>query len=142
MAPWVACTIIQDVRESMASFPASLARRPPLNRQVLKQKFNQLRQLGVTMLVGTDSGSGGHFHPQSVWLELDALVNELGVEPMAAIHAATLLPAEVMGVQQNYGSVEPGKFADLIAGAPDIPLEHINVLRDPALILKHGIHYK
>jgi imidazolonepropionase-like amidohydrolase len=133
--------IIKDVRESMASFRTSLAKRPSLNRQVLKQKFNQLRQLGVQMLVGTDSGSGGHFHPQSVWLELDALVNELGVEPMAAIHAATLLPAEVMGVQQNYGSLEPGKFADLIAVHGD-PLQNINILRDPVLILKHGIQYK
>jgi imidazolonepropionase-like amidohydrolase len=133
--------IIEDVRKSMASFPLSLARRPPLNREVLKQKFNQLRQLGVPILVGTDSGSGGHFHPQSVWLELDAFVNELGVDPMTAIHAATLLPAEVMGVQRDYGSVQAGKYADLIAVHGD-PLQHINILRDPVIIVKHGIQYK
>jgi hypothetical protein len=133
--------IVEDVRKSMASFPLSLARRPPLNREVLKQKFNQLRQLGVPMLVGTDSGSGGHFHPQSVWLELDAFVNELGVDPMTAIHAATLLPAEVMGVQRDYGSVQAGKYADLIAVHGD-PLQHINILRDPVIVVKHGIQYK
>ena len=103
--------------------------------------FNQLRQLGVPMLIGTDSGAGGHFHPQSVWLELDAFVNELGVDPMAAIHAATLFPAEAMGVQRDYGSVEPGKYADIIAVHGD-PLQHINVLRDPMIVIRHGIRYK
>lgn len=133
--------IIEDIRKSMASFPASLARRPPLNREILKQKFNQLRELGVPMLIGTDSGSGGHFHPQSVWLELDAWVNELGVDPMTALRAATIFPAEVMGVQRDYGSVEPGKYADLIVIHGD-PLQHINILRDPVVVIKHGIRFK
>jgi hypothetical protein len=54
--------IIEDVRKSMVSFRTSLARQPLLNRVVLKRKFNQLRELGVPLLVGTESGAGGHFH--------------------------------------------------------------------------------
>ena len=133
--------IIEDVRTSMASFRRALPSRPPLDRAVLKAKFEQLRDLGVPMLVGTDSGSPGHFHPQSVWLELDAWVNELGVDPMTAIRAATILPAEVMGVDRDYGSIDSGKYADVVAVHGD-PLQHVNILRDPIIVIKHGIQYK
>ena len=133
--------IIDDVKRSMASFPAALAKRPPLNADVLKRKFQQLRNAGAVMLVGTDSGAGGHFHPQSVWLELDAWVGPLGVDPMTAIRAATYLPAQVMGVMRDYGTVEAGKYADLIVVHGD-PLRHVNILRDPVVVIKHGRRYK
>jgi imidazolonepropionase-like amidohydrolase len=133
--------MVDDVRTSMVAFRRTLPSRAPLERAVLKAKFNQLRELGVPMLVGTDSGSPGHFHPQSVWLELDAWVNELGVDPMTAIRAATLFPAEVMGVERENGSIEAGKYADIIAVHGD-PLQHVNILRDPVIVIKHGIQYK
>jgi imidazolonepropionase-like amidohydrolase len=133
--------IVEDVRTSMAAFRTTLPARAPLDRAVLKAKFDQLRELGVSMLVGTDSGSPGHFHPQSVWLELDAWVRELGVDPMAAIRAATIVPAETMRVERDYGSLQPGRWADVIAVHGD-PLQHINILRDPVMVIKHGIRYK
>ena len=125
----------------MAAFRRTLTSRAPLDRTRLKTKFDQLRELGVSMLVGTDSGSPGHFHPQSVWLELEAWVHEFGVDPMAAIRAATIVPAETMGVERDYGSLEPGRWADVIAVHGD-PLQHINILRDPVMVIKHGIRYK
>ena len=74
-------------------------------------------------------------------LELEAWVHELGVDPMAAIRAATIVPAETMGVERDYGSLEPGRWADVIAVHGD-PLQHINILRDPVIVIKHGIQYK
>jgi imidazolonepropionase-like amidohydrolase len=133
--------IVEDVRTSMAAFRRTLTSRAPLDRTRLKTKFDQLRELGVSMLVGTDSGSPGHFHPQSVWLELDAWVHELGVDPMTAIRAATIVPAETMSVERDYGSLEAGRWADVIAVHGD-PLQHINILRDPVMVIKHGIRYK
>ena len=133
--------MVDDVRMSMVAFRRTLPSRAPLDRAVLKAKFNQLRELGVPLLVGTDSSSPGHFHPQSVWLELDAWVNELGVDAMTAIRAATIVPAEVMGVEREYGSIDAGKYADIVAVHGD-PLQHVNILRDPVIVIRHGIRYK
>jgi imidazolonepropionase-like amidohydrolase len=60
---------------------------------------------------------------------------------MEALRRVTSFPAEVMGVAADYGTVEKGKFADVIAVRGD-PRRHIDVLRDPAVIIKHGQRVK
>jgi imidazolonepropionase-like amidohydrolase len=60
---------------------------------------------------------------------------------MAALRAATLFPAQVMGVDREVGSVDPGKYADVIVVHGN-PLQHVNILRDPAIVIKHGIRYR
>ena len=47
----------------------------PIRKPTLKTKFNQLREAGVVMLIGTDSGIPMKFHSQSTWNELDVWVN-------------------------------------------------------------------
>jgi imidazolonepropionase-like amidohydrolase len=49
--------------------------------------------------------------------------------------------AAVMGADRDNGSIAAGKYADIIAVSGD-PLRHINVLRDPKLVVKHGRRYK
>jgi imidazolonepropionase-like amidohydrolase len=95
----------------------------------------------VELLVGTDSGNPGHFHPYATWLELDAWVNHMGVPPMEALQRATAVAARVMGVDKDYGTVEAGKYADVIV-VPGDPLRHIDVLRDPVVVIKHGRRVK
>ena len=46
-----------------------------------------------------------------------------------------------MGVGNETGSIEAGKYADIIAVGDD-PLRHTAVLRDPKLVMKHGRRYK
>jgi len=46
-----------------------------------------------------------------------------------------------MGVGKDYGMVAEGKFADIIVVKGD-PLRHIDTLRNPAIILKHGQRYR
>ena len=70
----------------------------PLRRPTLDRKFQQLPESGVVLLIGTDSGIPMNFHSQSTWRELDAWVNELGVDPMVAIRAATYWPSVAMKV--------------------------------------------
>jgi len=91
---------------------------------------------GVKVVAGTDAG--GHGHPANAG-ELECLV-KAGMTPMQAIEAATLWAAECLGRNEELGSVEPGKLADLVVAAGD-PLADIAILRDPhriALVVKDG----
>src|SRR5687768_10304901 len=135
-------SIIADIRQSLKHwdrlpyFQMTPARRPTLTR-----KFQQLREAGVVVLVGTDSGIPGKFHSQSTWNELDVWVNRLGVDAMTAIRAATYWPAVAMKVDRDYGSIAEGKFADIIAVRGDV-LRYIDLLQDVDLVIKHGERVK
>jgi imidazolonepropionase-like amidohydrolase len=135
-------SIIDDIQRSIRHpdrlpyFQLTPARRPTLAR-----KFQQLRESGVVLLVGTDSGIPMKFHSQSTWKELDAWVNILGVDPMTAIRGATYWPAVAMKVEADVGTVTPGKYADLIAVRGDV-LRHIALLQRVDIVLKRGTRYK
>ncbi len=131
-------SIIQDIRESIR-FPQRLGyfQITPYRKPTLKRKFEQLATSGAILLIGTDSGIPMKFHSQSTWHELDVWVNELGYDPMLAIKAATYWPAVAMGVDKDYGTIEPGKFADIIAVQGDV-LRYIALLQRVDLVIKHG----
>ncbi len=65
----------------------------------------------------------------------------LGQSPMAAIQSATKTAAEVLGWSDRVGTVEAGRFADLIAVRGD-PLQDITELERVAFVLKGGVVYK
>ena len=134
--------IIDDIRRSIAHperlgyFQATPSRRPTLER-----KFNQLRQAGVTLLIGTDAGIPMKFHSQATWHELDIWVNRLGVDPLFAIRAATYWPAVMMRVERDVGTIVEGKYADIIAVKGDV-LRYIDLLARPDIVIKRGTRYK
>src|SRR5688572_6602750 len=134
--------IIADIRQSIAHpdrlpyFQLTPSRRPTLSR-----KFQQLREAGVVLLVGTDSGIPMKFHSQSTWRELDAWVNILGVDAMTAIRAATYWPSVAMKVDRDVGTVTPGKYADIIAVKGDV-LRHIALLQRVDIVVKRGVRYR
>jgi hypothetical protein len=68
---------------------------------------------GVRVLVGTDGGDSFVFPGAAVHDELGELV-KAGLSPAEALRAATLRPAEFLGLTGDYGTVEPGKRADLV----------------------------
>jgi imidazolonepropionase-like amidohydrolase len=133
---------IADIRQSIRS-PRDLLYfdLTPKRKPTLKNKIRQLREAGVVLLVGTDSGIPMKFHCQSTWNELDVWVNVMGIPPMEAIRGATYWPAKMMKVSDRWGTVTPGKFADIIAVRGDV-LKHINLLQRVDFVMKGGIVYK
>jgi imidazolonepropionase-like amidohydrolase len=131
--------ITADIREAVAKAPS----RSPASQTVavVQRKVGQLRDLGVEFVFGSDEGTFGATAPQATWRELDAWVRGLGTDPMTAIRKATLDAARHIGADRESGSVAVGKFADVIA-VPGNPLLHIDVLRDPAIVIKHGRRYR
>lgn len=133
---------IADIVESL-KHPDQLGyfQLTPQRKPTLKHKFEQLRQAGVTMLIGTDSGIPMQFHTQTTWNELDIWVRELGVPPMEAIRAATYWPSVMMKKDKDVGTVTPGKFADIIAVRGDV-LRYIDLLQHVDVVVKHGKRVK
>jgi imidazolonepropionase-like amidohydrolase len=134
--------VVADIRQSL-QHPETLSyfQLTPARKPTLKHKFDQLREAGVTMLIGTDSGIPMQFHSQSTWNELDIWVRELGVPPMEAIRSATYWPSLMMKKDADVGTVTPGKFADIIAVRGDV-LRYIDLLQRVDIVVKHGTRYK
>jgi imidazolonepropionase-like amidohydrolase len=94
--------------------------------------FLAVAETGVKLAVGTD-GSG-------LMKEDIALLSEAGLGPMGAIVAATARGAEVIGRLDDLGTVEPGKFADLVVLDGD-PLADIRAVGRVFLTIKDGVIY-
>lgn len=135
-------TIIQDIKTSIQK-PGELPyfQLTPIRKPTLERKVNQLKDAGVVLLIGTDSGIPMKFHSQSTWNELDVWVNEFGFDPMYAIKAATYWPSVLMKADKDYGTVSEGKFADIIAVKGDV-LRYISLLQDVDMVIKHGKRVK
>lgn len=95
-----------------------------------------LYEAGVSLAVGTDAGLMGLLHGPSMHLELRKM-HQAGMSTEALIVAATLNSAKSAGIAQDYGSVEPGKFADFLILSKD-PLQDIANLQALETIVKHG----
>jgi imidazolonepropionase-like amidohydrolase len=134
--------IVADIKKSL-EHPERLSyfQITPSRRPTLARKFKQLKESGVVLLIGTDSGIPMNFHSQSTWNELDVWVNKLGVPAMEAIRAATYWPSVVMKVDKEVGTIEEGKFADIIAVRGEV-LQHIDLLANVNIVVKHGQRYK
>ena len=134
--------IITDIRTSLRQ-PGQLPyyQLTPARRPTLKRKIEQLRESGVVLLIGTDSGIPMNFHSQTTWNELDVWVNKLGIPPMEAIRGATYWPSVAMKVSKDVGTLTPGKHADIIAVRGDV-LEHIDLLSRVELVVKRGKRVK
>ncbi|HYT31015.1 MAG TPA: amidohydrolase family protein, partial [Thermoanaerobaculia bacterium] len=129
--------IVKDIRESLMNLPGLpyfqlVRRRIP----TLANKFRQLRETGVTLLVGTDSGIPGNFHTDSTWRELDTWVR-LGMTPMQAIAGATRWPALWLKRDKDFGTLAPGHYADITAVRGDV-LTHIALLQRVDIVIKNG----
>jgi imidazolonepropionase-like amidohydrolase len=134
--------IVADIKRSILH-PGQLSyyQITPLRAVTVEKKFHQLQEAGVVMLIGTDSGIPMKFHSSSTWREMDAWVHKLGVDPMTTIRAGTYWPAVQMKVDNDYGSVTEGKFADIIAVKGDV-LRYIDLLQRVDVVVKHGKRYK
>jgi imidazolonepropionase-like amidohydrolase len=109
-------------------YQANLANSPNLEstREVYATAARNLAKVaaaGIPIAVGTDSGGPGRF--QGLWehREMELLV-KAGLTPMQAIQAATVNGARFLGLESRYGTLEPGKIADLIVLNAN-PLEDI-----------------
>ena len=92
---------------------------------------------GVEIAFGTDSGVSRHGDNGR---EFELLVSA-GMSPAEAIHAATVNGAANLGKSDVLGTIEPGKYGDLVAVSGD-PLTDVSELLDIDFVMKEGVAYK
>ena len=92
---------------------------------------NALRD-GIQIAMGTDAGTPFNFHGENAQ-ELERMV-ALGMSPMQAILASTSAAAQLIGIQDQVGTIEKGKLADLLLFEGN-PLRRIDLLRDRSRIM-------
>jgi len=95
-------------------------------------------QAGVKIAFGTDIG--GFDWKINPAIQFPSLT-KLGMTPMQAIKTATSSAAELLGMQQQIGSIEPGKLADIVAVDGD-PLADITLLQKISFVMKDGVVVK
>ncbi|MBI4279554.1 MAG: amidohydrolase family protein [Armatimonadetes bacterium] len=105
-----------------------------LVESVAGRSVRKAKARGVTYTMGTDSMHG------LMWFEVGCAVRHGGLSPMEAITAATRTAAEVCGLGRDTGTLEAGKWADLIAVSDD-PLEDIGALSSLRFVMQAGRRY-
>lgn len=103
----------------------------------IQRTFAKAYKRGVKIAFGTDSGVGPHGQNAR---EFGYMV-EAGMPPSEAIRSATATNAAILGMADELGALEPGKYADIIAVSGN-PLENIRVLEHVVFVMKNGVVYK
>jgi imidazolonepropionase-like amidohydrolase len=118
---------------------------PPFYAQKMKdvssvEKQNAIKAIkaGVKVALGTDAAVYPHGLNAH---ELDVYVNQFGMTPLAAIQTGTVNAADLMGWTAKTGSLDPGKWADIIAVSGD-PLADVKLLQHVSFVMKAGVIYK
>jgi imidazolonepropionase-like amidohydrolase len=96
--------------------------------------FTRALKAHLKIAVGLDDS------PEYLPKELEALVGG-GMTPLQVLQAATMNGAELIGMTKDIGSIEPGKYADIIAVKGD-PLKNINAMEQVAFVMKGGVVIK
>jgi imidazolonepropionase-like amidohydrolase len=105
---------------------------------VEKQNATKAIKAGVKIALGTDAAVYPHGLNAH---ELDVYVNQFGMSPLAAIQTGTINAADLMAWTDRTGTIEPGKWADIIAVDGD-PLKDVKILQHVNFVMKSGTVYK
>ena len=95
-----------------------------------------IESAGVRIVAGTDAGNIGTLHGPSLHHEME-LMASAGLRPMDILVSATKNAAAVMGLQNDAGTLQKGKFADLVLLDAD-PLADIKNTRKISKVMKAG----
>jgi imidazolonepropionase-like amidohydrolase len=105
----------------------------PAARANVKKAFDA----GVKVAFGTDAA----VYPHGLNAHEFAIYVQLGMTPIQAIQTATVNAADLLGWSDRIGTLETGKFADIIAVNGD-PTKDVTLLQNPVFVMKGGTVYK
>lgn len=115
-------------------YPEKIVEKERTVGRTQRENFRKAVQAGVKMAYGTDAG----VYPHGWNAKQFAKMVEWGMTPMQAIQAATVNAADLLGQSDRVGSLQPGRYADLVAVKGD-PLKNISELERVQFVMKGGV---
>jgi imidazolonepropionase-like amidohydrolase len=133
--------VYAEVQDSLKNWRA-LGYFGRTDREILfrERGVKQFTDTGAVIGMGTDSGTPMNFHTEALWREAKAHV-DMGMPPLRVISSLTRIGASILGKQRDLGTIEPGKFADIIVVEGN-PLYDITALSRVETVVKGGVVLK
>ena len=125
------------VESNAKDYPPSIAEKAAGLGTLIQEAFARAYRQNVKIAFGTDAGVYPHGQNAGEF----QFMTEAGMPPMEAIMAATRNGADLLGMSSKIGSIQSGRFADLVAVDGD-PLADIKLLADVSFVMKAGQIYK
>jgi imidazolonepropionase-like amidohydrolase len=122
---------------SRIGLPAMYAEKMKTVTAAMRQNITKAIQAGVKIALGTDAA----VYPHGLNAHEFEVYTRLGMTPLQSIQSGTLNAADLLGWSDRIGSIEQGKFADIVAVDGD-PLKDITLLQHPLMVMKGGVVYK
>jgi imidazolonepropionase-like amidohydrolase len=121
------------VNKVAETFPPAIAAKARATLVEHERVFRSAMKIGVPIAFGTDSGVS----PHGMNAKEFALMVEIGMPPAAALISGTREASKLLGISTEVGTLEAGKFADIIAVRGN-PLNNISTTEKPVFVMKHG----
>jgi imidazolonepropionase-like amidohydrolase len=123
----------QRVNEPITPQIQALERILPMSEEI----FKKLLPVGARFIAGTDSGGGFALMPPGFILHEELrIMQENGLSPLETLKTATVNAAAAMGRSGEFGSIEPGKRADMVLLTADPLIDSANLSRIQTVIVR------
>jgi imidazolonepropionase-like amidohydrolase len=124
------CVYIPDNTEGMTDMQRRIIQRH-------KETFQKAMKMGVKIAFGTDVGAYAHGTSAREFVKMV----EYGMKPIDAIRSATTSASQLVHMENQIGTIEPGKYADIVATDGN-PVDDIKALTRVTFVMKEGKVYK
>ena len=139
---WYVPTIIAgksvaDSAKKPGYFPPVIQAKALAVGPIIQGTFAKAYKAGVKIAFGTDAGVYAH---GKNWMEF-VYMTEAGMPVLEAIRCATVNASELIGISDKAGTIEPGKWADIVAVEGD-PTQDIHAMGQMRFVMKEGVVYR
>jgi len=120
--------------------PESTVGMTEMQRRIVQrheETFQKAMKMGIKIAFGTDVGAYPHGTSAREFVKMV----EYGMKPIDAIRSATITASQLVHMEKEIGSIEPGKYADIIATDGN-PVDDIKALTRVTFVMKEGKVYK
>ena len=121
------------VNKNADTYPPKIAEKARVAWAAHGDMFKAALRVGVPIAFGTDAG----VFPHGMNAMEFGLMTELGMSPSAALLSGTREAAKLLGIEAEAGTLEAGKFADVVAVPGDV-VANIKATEHPVFVMRHG----